>query len=301
MGSGAVVFAVWGYVISKTVSGEVELNPRLISVLIGCTHEEVEAAIEYLCQPDADSRNTEQDGRRLVKNGTFSYDVVSHAIYNRMRNTDDRREYNRKKQAEYRAAKKESVKSVQRVPQSAHTEAEAEAEAEETEASASCSEPSPEVSKPEPGSGIKIPVVGTNAKYYDIPQSKLEEWSQAFPGIDVPAQCRKAAQWCRDNPAKRKTLKGVNRFLNTWLSREQDAPKLNGHTKTNGHYPEEFMLICSTSQQYRDDIPKRKEILGPRLFSIAKRLGIQNIIDAIGNDWKMKSLVQFYNQYSSEV
>ena len=66
-------------------------------------------------------------------------------------------------------------------------------------------------------------------------------------------------------------------------------------------YPEDLLLICSTSQQYRDDIPKRKEILGPRLFSIAKRLGITNILEAIGNDWKMKSLVQFYNQYASEV
>ena len=76
---------------------------------------------------------------------------------------------------------------------------------------------------------------------------------------------------------------------------------INGNGKPSSAYPEEFMLICSTSQQYRDDIPKRKEILGPRLFSIAKRLGITNILEAIGNDWKMKSLVQFYNQYASEV
>ena len=128
MGAGPVVFAVWGYVISKTVSGEVELNPRLISVLIGCTPEEVEEAIEYLCRPDAESRNSDQEGRRLVKNGAFSYDVVSHAIYNRMRNTDDRREYNRKKQAEYRAAKKKSVQSVQSVPRSAHTDTDTDTE-----------------------------------------------------------------------------------------------------------------------------------------------------------------------------
>lgn len=133
MGAGPVVFAVWGYVISKVVFEQVELNPRLMAMLIGCDIAEIESAIEYLCRPDENSRNSDEDGRRLVKVGQFAYRVVSHKIYNSIRHEDDRREYNRKKQAEYRAAKRvESVPACtgvyRRVPRSAHTEADTEAD-----------------------------------------------------------------------------------------------------------------------------------------------------------------------------
>jgi hypothetical protein len=135
MGAGPVVFAVWGYVISKAVAEQVELNPRLMAVLIGCETREIESAIEYLCRPDENSRNSDEDGRRLVKVGQFAYRVVSHKIYNSIRHEDDRREYNRKKQAEYRAAKRvESVPACtgvyRGVPQSAHTEEDTDADTE---------------------------------------------------------------------------------------------------------------------------------------------------------------------------
>ena len=46
----------------------------------------------------------------------------------------------------------------------------------------------------------------------------LDTMARAFPGIDLPAELAKAAAWCAANPAKRKTVSGMPRFLNTWLS-----------------------------------------------------------------------------------
>lgn len=83
---------------------------------------------------------------------------------------------------------------------------------------------------------------------------------------------------------------------NVTKSRQQ----ANGSSKKDG-YPDDLLLICTTCKQYPQDIPKRKEILGPKLFEIAKRLQIVNILDAIGNDWKMKSLVQFYSQHLKDI
>ena len=137
-GAGPEVFAVWGYVIANTVNSSVELNPVMLAAVIGSSPERVESAITFLCRPDPLSRNKDCDGCRLVYESAFQYHVVSHALYRAIRNEDDRREYNRQKQAESRARRKKTKASKQRVidsqslsAMSAHTEAEADTEAKE--------------------------------------------------------------------------------------------------------------------------------------------------------------------------
>lgn len=68
---------------------------------------------------------------------------------------------------------------------------------------------------------LVFPVVGSEAGWALL-ESKLVEWQGTYRGVDVKAECQKAWQWCQDNPAKRKTAKGMARFLSTWLSRCQD-------------------------------------------------------------------------------
>jgi len=109
-GAGADVFAVWGYIIANTVNSTVEINPQLLSAILGMTPERVLTALEYLCSPDARSRNMDYEGRRLIKQGPFQYHVVSHEHYKGIRNEEERRAYNRKKQAESRERRKNSVK-----------------------------------------------------------------------------------------------------------------------------------------------------------------------------------------------
>ena len=137
-GAGPEVFAVWGYVIANTVNSTVELNPVMLAAVLGSTPEKVESAITFLCRPDPASRNKDREGARLVHENAFQYHVVSHALYRAIRNEDDRREYNRTKQAESRARRKKTKVSKQPVidsqslsAMSAHTEAEADTEAKE--------------------------------------------------------------------------------------------------------------------------------------------------------------------------
>lgn len=106
VGKGAVYFAVWGYVIAKAKMGRLEINPVLLSAIIGCEKEAIEGALFDMQQPDPESRNKNYDGRKLVKEGQFQYFVPSHDYYRKMRDEDDRREYNRIKQREHRERKK---------------------------------------------------------------------------------------------------------------------------------------------------------------------------------------------------
>lgn len=83
----------------------------------------------------------------------------------------------------------------------------------------SCSELASPTSEPHV---LLFPCVGKGPKEWALTAAKLAEYQDAFPGVDALAECRKALQWCRDNPRNRKTAAGMPRFLTNWLSRAQD-------------------------------------------------------------------------------
>jgi hypothetical protein len=110
VGAGLNVFAVWNYIIANTHFGVIELNPRLLAAILGGPVGEIEKAIEFLSHPDPESRSKVEDGRRIVREGQFQYRVVNWGEYQEMRHASDLKEYNRRKQAEYRARKKKAGK-----------------------------------------------------------------------------------------------------------------------------------------------------------------------------------------------
>ena len=80
---------------------------------------------------------------------------------------------------------------------------------------------SPELEKPAPDqSGILLPLVDkTN---YDVPLSKIDKWAAAYPAVDVTQELRKMVAWLESNPSRKKTRRGIDRFINAWISKEQD-------------------------------------------------------------------------------
>lgn len=67
---------------------------------------------------------------------------------------------------------------------------------------------------------------------------RVRKYAELFPGIDVPAQLRLAHQWTLDNPARRKTARGMPSFLTSWLGRavnyQRSPPPANGTHLRNG-------------------------------------------------------------------
>lgn len=57
---------------------------------------------------------------------------------------------------------------------------------------------------------------------YPVTQAQVAEWGSLYPAVDVMQQLRAMKGWLNANPAKRKTKRGILRFVNAWLSREQD-------------------------------------------------------------------------------
>lgn len=65
-------------------------------------------------------------------------------------------------------------------------------------------------------------------------QKDFEEYQRLYPAVDVPQQFNKMRAWCLSNPTKRKTIRGVKKFVNGWLAREQDDSGRRSYTSRQG-------------------------------------------------------------------
>lgn len=80
--------------------------------------------------------------------------------------------------------------------------------------------PEPEKSAQRP-SGISLPL--NDKSLYDVPMGKIALWRETYPAVDVEQELRRMIAWLEANPSKRKTRRGIERFINSWLARTQDS------------------------------------------------------------------------------
>lgn len=57
---------------------------------------------------------------------------------------------------------------------------------------------------------------------YGVEQEAIEKWENLYPAVDVMQELRKMAGWLDANRTRRKTRRGIEKFINGWLAREQD-------------------------------------------------------------------------------
>ncbi len=76
---------------------------------------------------------------------------------------------------------------------------------------------------------LSFPVKGRNGGLWNLTEAHVSEYVPLYPGIDVLNECRKARQWCFDNPAKQKTQNGIRGFITRWLGRAQDRLGMLGY------------------------------------------------------------------------
>jgi translation initiation factor IF-1 len=92
----------------------------------------------------------------------------------------------------------------------------------------SCSESGKQTREPafDPAAcGFPVFPCSGNPKTWQATERQLAEWSEAYPAVDVAVAHRRAHAWVMANIAKRKTAAGYAKFLNAWLSKEQDSGK----------------------------------------------------------------------------
>lgn len=89
----------------------------------------------------------------------------------------------------------------------------------------------PPIQKEPPQPPLITLQLNTGAEY-EIYQEDVVEWSDLYPAVDVMQCLRNMKGWLLSNPAKRKTSKGIKRFITTWLQKEQDRGGTPGYNRT---------------------------------------------------------------------
>ncbi len=107
------------------------------------------------------------------------------------------------------------------------SESESESESEE-EAYASCTEPQAASAPP----AIMLPL--NDGTEYAVTEEQYQEWAALYPAVDVQQQLRNMKGWLIGNPTKRKTARGIVRFITGWLSREQDRGPQGANRRSGG-------------------------------------------------------------------
>lgn len=109
--------------------------------------------------------------------------------------------------------------------------------------------PEPEESAPNL-SGILLPL--NDKSFYDVPLEKIALWKDTYPAVDVEQELKRMTAWLDSNPTRKKTRRGIVRFINTWLSREQDrggtragADQQRGAREGKGEYSREYREMYS--------------------------------------------------------
>ena len=57
---------------------------------------------------------------------------------------------------------------------------------------------------------------------FPIFDDDLDKWRDLYPAVNVEQELRNMVGWIDGNPTKRKTKSGIKKFINSWLSKEQD-------------------------------------------------------------------------------
>ena len=80
----------------------------------------------------------------------------------------------------------------------------------------------------EPPIVMSFPCKGLGEKTWRLTQAKLEEYKEAFPGVDVNRELLKARLWLNNHPKKLKTPGGMGQYLANWFTNCQNAGRASG-------------------------------------------------------------------------
>lgn len=89
-----------------------------------------------------------------------------------------------------------------------------------------------------------IELILNDKTFYPIYQADIDAWTSLYPAISIMQELRKMKGWCDSNPSRRKTRRGIKRFINSWLSRAQDqgGGAKNSGTNTTGASSNDYSM-----------------------------------------------------------
>jgi len=211
----------------------------------GVTTEEAQAAIDKFQAPDAFSRSSEHEGRRIepIDGGWL---ILNYDKYRQTRSPEDVRERGRIRTQRWREKKRHASRVSHNVTKrhgdKCDDKAEAEADIHSLDSTNSiathtffadedyCAEPKAESASAPPPESPFVSIPLNDKSEFPVYEPEIAKWQELFPAIDVHQELRNCVAWNLSHPARRKTRGGINAHITSWLSKEQNRSRGNGRT-----------------------------------------------------------------------
>lgn len=117
------------------------------------------------------------------------------------------------------------------------------------------------------------PLILKDGSRFHISDNHLNEFVDAYPGVDVRDQIMKMSQWLKVNPTKRKTKNGIMRFINSWIARSEREVMSTSQSSTKISMPE--YIRQQEAGTLPEGTPASKELV-ERLQKLQKE-GIEDV------------------------
>lgn len=95
---------------------------------------------------------------------------------------------------------------------------------------------------------------------YGITAEHFDTWQSAYPAVDVLGDLKKMRAWLDANPTRRKTARGIKRFIVGWLERSQNSAPRQG--TSTGAYQNKTAAMLEDSyrmmQEWADEMEAKQ-------------------------------------------
>jgi hypothetical protein len=93
---------------------------------------------------------------------------------------------------------------------------------------------------------IQFPVVNSKGPLWTVTPEMMMDWQQDFPHLDIEKEVRKARAWCVANVQKRKTARGMPKFLVGWFMRAEGTGTMERRVQQRRDIPKAdvFTWVC---------------------------------------------------------
>lgn len=94
---------------------------------------------------------------------------------------------------------------------------------------------------------LTFPVIGPDGPTWQLSEAQVAEWATLFPGLNILAEAKKALAWVQASLGRRKTARGMLRFLVGWFGRAVDSGR--GSTTAPRHDGVQGGSVCAHEPQ----------------------------------------------------
>jgi len=236
------------------------------------SREATEQALAVFLSPDPDSRTSDHEGRRIeaIEGG---WRLLNYKVYREKQDEEAIREANRVRQERYRKnnadvtdsnAMSRSVTHSNALSQDVTESNDKKKEKLEVEVSTSTNTTtlaSTAIAVPAARGKLLGTLPLTGGRTYEVREDDLARDGPLYPAVDVIQEYRNMKGWLMAAPQRQKTPQGIRKFMNSWLSREQDKarPQGAGHGTFKGKTEhsisagDEAIAIIRAAEQARAD------------------------------------------------